>query len=156
MFLAFVTVLLMESLKVPYKYYDGRLEGKVGRTRRGFYSTVDGRRATQPVEKILHMDNPGIRHGDEVLFFAKEPEEKIVLDENSSPDDLRKASIKILIRIMNASDKDSATISAIKELLDRLDADEKRNGKGNNTPDIRTVMSLLTPEQLDILERASG
>ena len=146
----------MESLKIPYRYYDGRKEGKVGKPRYGFFSTVDGRRAIPSVEKILHMDNPGIRHGDEVLFFAKEPEEKIVLDENSSPDDLRKASIKILIRIMNASDKDSATISAIKELLDRLDADEKRNGKGNNAPDIRTVMGLLTEDQLQALERASG
>lgn len=146
----------MESLKVPYRYYDGRKEGKVGKPRYGFFSTIDGRRAIPSVEKILHLDNPGIRHNDVVLFLAKEREPKEKLDENSSPDDLRKASIKILIRIMNASDRDSATISAIKELLDRLDADEKRNGKGNNVPDIRTVMGLLTPEQLETLERASG
>lgn len=156
MFLTFVNVLGMDILKIPYVYFDGtQTTGQAGRPKHGFYCKFNNRRAPSELQERLHALFPDIKHGEKVLFDDKN-DNKLGLDENSSPDDLRKASIKILIRIMNSSDKDSATISAIKELLDRIDADEKRNGTGNNTHDIRTVMSLLTEDQLEQLERASG
>lgn len=106
----------------PYIYYDGKkASGKVGRPRYGFWGTLDNRRATQDIERVLFGQYPNPQHGQEVLFSEQA---KIAIKTEldfTDKEQIRNASYATLMQIMQFGTSENARLMAARELLDRID-----------------------------------